>query len=81
MVELDDMLKLVIVSYNPVTQPPPGPDDQARYTDKGVEETFKLHAYDRKANGTIGQQEAEPGFQIPGQGGDSHQRPVGKQGV
>ena len=36
-VEFYDMLEFIVVPHNPVTQPAAGSDDQARYTDEGVE--------------------------------------------
>jgi len=39
-------LEFIVVPHNPVTQPAAGSDDQARYTDEGVEKALEFHAND-----------------------------------
>ena len=42
------MGKLVIVSYDPVADPPAGSDNQAGDTHEGVEESLKFHTHHRQ---------------------------------
>ena len=46
--KFDDVFELVVVTHQPVTDTTAGADDQARYPDKGVKESFKLHAHHRE---------------------------------
>ena len=60
--EFDDMLELVVVAHDFVSDLTPGFDNQARYPDKVVQETLELHPDDCQTQRPVGQEQAKPGL-------------------
>ena len=54
-------------------------DDLTGNEDEGIQKLFELHVENLLPRDGIFDEQAIPGFEIPGQGGNNHISPIGKQ--